>query len=244
VTEALMRNVSTMIQRELGAYFLSPIAYAVMTIFLFSSGLAFGLGTFRPGGEASLRSLFDSWMLLILVFVLPMLTMRLLSEEFRSGTIETLVTVPITEIEIVLGKFLGVLAVYGILLVTLLVYPIVLAVYGPVDVALLVCNFVGLLLLGALYISVGLFFSSCTRHQMIAVLLSFALLALMTFATHGLAQVVGSGWIRVVLQHVSVRSHFHDFVRGLVDVNHVVFFLTTSGLFLFLTVKRLEMRRW
>ena len=115
-----MRNVPTMIHREIGAYFLSPIAYIVMAIFLLSCGLAFGLGTFRPGGEASLRLLFDPWIILVLVFVLPMLTMRLLSEEFRSGTIETLMTTPITELEVVLGKFLGVFVVYLILLATLL----------------------------------------------------------------------------------------------------------------------------
>ena len=78
-----MRNISTMVRRELGAYFLSPIAYAVAAVFLFSTGLAFGLGTFQNGEESSLRSLFEFWVVLILVFVLPMLTMRLLSEEFR-----------------------------------------------------------------------------------------------------------------------------------------------------------------
>ncbi len=239
-----MRNVATMIRRELGAYFLSPIAYALMAIFLFSSGLAFGLGTFRPGGESSLRAMFDPWMAMILVFVLPMLTMRLLSEEFRSGTIETLLTTPITEIEVVLGKFLGALAMYAILVATLLIYPVLLSIYGPVDVFLLVCNGLGLLFLGGLYIAVGLFFSACTKHQIIAVLLSFTMLALMTFASHGLAQVVGAGWTRVVLQHISVRTHFHDFIRGMLDLNHVIFFLSTTGLFLYLTVKRLEMRRW
>jgi ABC-2 type transport system permease protein len=238
-----MSNIATMTRRELGAYFLSPIAYAVSAVFLFSTGLAFGLGTFRNGAEASLRSLIEFWTVLILVFVLPMLTMRLLSEEFRSGTIETLMTVPITETDIVLGKFFGAFVFYLILLAALLLYPIVLAAFGSVDPALLLCNYLGLCLIGALYISVGLFFSSCTRHQIIAVLLSFALLALMTFASQGLAQTV-EGWPRALLQHLSVQAHFTDFVRGLVDLNHVVFFLTTTALFLFLTVKRVEMRRW
>ena len=238
-----MHNITTMVRRELGAYFLSPIAYAVSGVFLFATGLAFALGTFRNGAEASLRSLIEFWTMLILVFVLPMLTMRLLSEEFRSGTIETLMTVPISETEIVMGKFLGATVFYIILLASLLLYPIVLSFFGPVDPALLACNYIGLLLLGALYISVGLFFSACTKHQIIAVLLSFALLALMTFASQGLAQKV-EGWPRALLQHVSVRTHFFDFVRGMVDMNHVVFFLTTTALFLFLTVKRVEMRRW
>lgn len=238
-----MRNVATMVQRELGAYFLSPIAYAVSAVFLFGTGLAFGLGTFHNGAEASLRSLFEFWMMLILVFVLPMLTMRLLSEEFRAGTIETLMTVPITEVEVVLGKFLGALAFFVVLLVTLLLYPILLSMYGPVDGKLLLCNYLGLFLLGALYISVGLFFSACTKHQIISVLLTFALLALATFASHGLAQTV-EGWPRALLQHLSIRTHFFDFVRGMLDVNHVVFFVTTTAFFLFLTVKRVEMRRW
>ena len=239
-----MRKTATMVQRELGAYFLSPIAYAVSAVFLFASGLAFGLGTFRNGAEASLRSLFEFWVLLILVFVLPMLCMRLFSEELRSGTMETLMTVPITEVEIVLGKFFGALVFYVILLATLLLYPILLAIYGPVDLQLLACNYLGLLLLGSLYISVGLFFSACTKHQIVAVLLSFILLALATFASQGLAQVVETGWVRAFLQHLSIRSHFFDFVRGMVDLNHVVFFVTTTALFLFLTVKRVEMRRW
>ncbi len=238
-----MRNVPTMAQRELGAYFLSPIAYAVLAMFLFSSGLAFGLGTFTDGGEASLRTLFEFWVILILVFVLPMLTMRLVSDELRVGTIETLMTAPITEIEVVLGKFLGALVFYLILLAAILIYPLLLQFYGHVDAKLLVCNYLGLLLVGALYIAVGLFFSSCTKHQVIAVLLSFALLALMTFASHALAQKF-EGWPRVFLQQISIRSHFNDFVRGMLDLNHVIFFLTTTAFFLFVTVKRLEMRRW
>lgn len=238
-----MRNIATMTQRELGAYFLSPIAYAVSAVFLFATGLAFGLGTFRNGAEASLRSLFEFWMMLILVFVLPMLCMRLLSEEFRSGSIESLMTAPISEMEVVLGKFFGAFAFYLVLLVALLLYPLLLSLFGPVDGWLLLCNYLGLLLIGALYISVGLFFSACTKHQIVAVLLTFAVLALTTFASHGLAQNV-EGWTRAVLQHLSIRTHFFDFVRGMVDTNHVVFFLTTTGLFLFLTVKRVEMRRW
>ncbi len=238
-----MGNVPAMMRRELGAYFLSPIAYVVLAIFLFTAGLAFGLGTFRAGGEASLRALLEFWIVLILVFVLPMLTMRLLSDEMRTGTIETLMTAPVSEVEIVLGKFLGAFVFYLVLLATLLLYPIILAMFGDLDPALLLCNYLGLLLLGALYISAGLFFSSCTKHQVIAVLLGFAVLALMTFASFALAGKV-EGWPRVLLQHLSIRTHFHDFVRGMVDLNHVVFFLTTTGLFLFLTVKRLEMRRW
>lgn len=240
-----MRNIATMAGRELGAYFLSPIAYTVTAMFLFTAGLAFGLGTFLPGEEASLRMLFERWIILILVVVLPMLTMRLMSEELRSGTIETLLTAPITEVEVVLGKFLGALVFYIMLLASLLLYPVILAMYGDVDLWLLSCNYLGLLLIGALYLSVGLFFSTLSRHQVVGVMFSFALLALMTFAFQALAlREEVQGWLRVVLLQLSILAHFRDFIRGMLDVNHVVFFLTTTGFFLFLTVKLLEVRRW
>jgi len=239
-----MRNILTMMQRELGAYFLSPIAYVVTAVFVFSCGLVFGLGTFQSGAESSLRSLFEFWMVLVLVFVLPMLTMRLFSEELRSGTIETLMTAPISETQIVLGKFLGALVFYVILLGTLFIYPILIYKYGALDPWLLLCNIIGCLFIGALYTSVGLFFSACTRHQIIAVLLSFALLAILTFAAHALATKVEWSAPRVLLQQLAIRTHFDDFVRGMFDLSHVAFFVTTTAAFLFFTVKKLEMRRW
>lgn len=238
-----MRNIVTLTQRELGAFFLSPIAYMVMAIFLFTTGLAFGLGTFQPGAEASLSNLCQFWMPLILLFVLPMLTMRLMSEELSSGTIETLITAPINEVQIVLGKFLGAFVYYLILLASILIYPILLVMYGNVDIQQLISTYFGLLLMGGLFISVGLFFSTCTGHQVIAVLLSCALLALMTFAFSALGQEV-EGWPRTILQHLSIQSHFDDFSRGLIDLNNIVFFLTTTALFLFVSVKALESRRW
>jgi ABC-2 type transport system permease protein len=239
-----MNSILTLMRRELGAYFLSPVAYVVNAIFLFTAGLAFGLGTFRAGGEASLRFLFDPWVLVILMLLVPFLTMRLFSEEMRSGTIETLMTVPISETQVVVGKFLGAYVFYLILLSTILLYPLIMSYFGDLDVLLLLCNYLGLVLLGALYTAVGLFFSSVTRHQLIAVLLSVTLLVIFSLASFELAQVVDAGWTRVILQHFSIRAHFHDFVRGMVDVNHLVFFVTTTFAFLFLTVKKLEMRRW
>lgn len=238
-----MSNVVTMARRDLGAYFHSPIAYAVGAIFLFTTGLAFALGSFQPGAESSLRSLLQFWVILVLLIVLPTLTMRLISEELHSGTIETLMTAPITEAEVILGKFVGAMVFYLALLATLLIYPVLMAMYGDVDLLLLSCNFIGLLFLGGLYVAVGLFFSTVTKHQVIAVLLTWSLLFLMTFASHQLAQQV-EGWPRTVLQHVSVITHFRDFVRGMLDTSHVIFFLSTTGLFLFLSVKMLEVRRW
>ncbi len=239
-----MNTVAALGQRELGAYFLSPIAYVVTAIFLVMTGLAFALGNFVSGGEASLRPLLDGWMVVFLVFLLPMFTMRLMSDELRTGTIETLMTAPVTDTQVILGKFLGAFTFYLVLLATMLVYPFILSIYAhDLDWKLIFCNYLGLILLGALYISAGLFFSSCSKHQVIAVLLTVAVLPLMTLAAEKLAQNI-DGIPRAVLQHLSIYSHYRDFVRGRLELNHVVFFLTSTFFFLFLTVKRLEMRRW
>ncbi len=238
-----MSNVTTMAQRELGAYVFSPIAYVATALFLGTTGLAFGLGVFEPGGEASLRKLLDPWVILILVLVVPLLAMRLMSEEYRSGTIETLLTVPITEAEVIIGKFLGAFAFCLAMLATMLVYPIILSMYGDLDVWLLLCNYLGMALFCGLGLSIGLFFSTCTRHQLLAGMFTLGLLVLGTFAFFELSQLT-QGWVRVVLQQLSIRTHYHDFVRGMVDLNHVMFFVSTTGLFLFFSVKRLEMRRW
>ncbi|MHC4234811.1 MAG: ABC transporter permease [Planctomycetota bacterium] len=238
-----MRNVGTLTQRELSMFFYSPIAYVVIAVFLAVMGMFFISENFQPGGEASLRVTFGNYLPVILVFVVPMLTMRLLSEEFRGGTIETLMTAPVSEVDVVLGKFCGTLVVYLAMLLTTLLHVILVASYGPLDVGLVLCTYVGLVLLGALYVSVGLFFSACTRNQVIAVVCSFVLLALFTFLANYLAH-EQEGTLRVVLQHLSIMAHFQDFTRGLFDANHLMFFVTTTALFLFGSVKVLESRRW
>ncbi len=235
-------RIQPVMQRELNGYFCSPIAYAVITIFLIVLGIFFSSLTFVPGGEASLRRLVDL-MPVILVIFLPILTMRLFAEEFRSGTIETLMTAPVGETDIVLGKFFGALLFYVVMLATTLVYAVIVAAFGSLDVGLLLSTYLGLILLGSLYLSVGLFFSACTRNQIIAVVCSVVLLLIFTFLADFLAM-GRTGWLGLLLHHLSIQQHFHDFTRGLVDTNHVVFFLTSTGLFLFLTIKVLETRRW
>ncbi|MCH7526618.1 MAG: ABC transporter permease subunit [Planctomycetes bacterium] len=238
-----MKNIGTLTQRELSVLFYSPVAYVVIAIFLIVSGIFFGSDNFQPGAEASVRVLFGSYLPLILVFILPMLTMRLLSEEFRSGTIESLMTAPVTETDVIVGKFLGALLFYGVMLATTLIYVVLIALYGPLDKGLVVSTYVGLILLGGLYTAVGLFFSACTRNQVIAVLCSFVLLAVLTFLANWLAG-QQEGTIRVILQQVSIMSHYQDFARGLIDLNHVVYFVSSTALFLFFAVKVLESRRW
>ncbi len=238
-----MRNVGTLTQRELAAQFYSPIAYGVIAIFLLVSAIFFVNDNFLPGKESSVRILLGSYMPLILVFILPMLTMRVLSEEFRSGTIETLMTAPVHDAEVILGKFFGSLLFYLVMLATTLVYPFIVSRFGPLDLGLALCTYLGLLLVGALYIAVGVFFSACTRNQVLAVLCSFVFLAVFTFLANYLAQ-SQEGVVRVLLQHLSIMSHYQDFARGLLDTGHVIFFVSSTALFLFFGAKVLEFRRW
>lgn len=240
-----MRNVAPIMQRELASFFWSPIAYVVLFLFTGICGILFILGSFEPGQESSLRSLLghDFQMPLILMFAIPILTMRLLAEEFRIGTIETLMTAPVSETDVVVGKFMGAFAFYLVLLASTIVFAIIMGVFGRLDWGMLACTYLGLIMLGALLISIGLFFSACTSNQIIAVLSSIVVIAVFTY----LARLIATkfeGLLRLVFHHLSILDHYRDFSRGLLDLNHVIFFLTTTGLFLFLSVKVLETRRW
>lgn len=237
-----MRNVAPLVQRELNTYFFSPIAYAVLTIFLLISGIFFLAMTFTPGAESSLRQLVDI-MPVILVVVLPIVTMRLLSDEFRTGTIETLMTAPVAESDVILGKFFGAVLFYAIMLVSTLIFAVIVASFGRLDWGLLLCSYLGLLLLGSLYIAVGLFFSACTVNQIISAVCSVVVLMVFTFLADYLATTQG-GLFGLILHHLSIQDHYRDFTRGLLDTNHLIFFVTSTGLFLFLGVKVLELRRW
>jgi len=241
-----VRNILAMTQRELSSFFYSPIAYVVLFAFTLMVGLLFVFLTenFTPGGEASLRDTF-TWLPLLLCVTVPVLTMRLMSEEYRSGTIETLMTAPISDAEVVVSKFLGAFLVYAAMLGFTLFYVILLAIYGNPDYGLLCGSYFGLLLIGAMFVAIGLFFSSITRNQIIAALLGAFFLLLITILASILVQSTDvSGTLRTVLLMVSVWDRFHHFNRGLVDLNNLVFFVGGTAFFLFLAVKVVESRRW
>lgn len=241
-----MRNILAMTQRELGAFFYSPIAYVVLFAFTFMVGMLFVFLTdnFTPGSEASLRDTFN-WLPPLLCITVPILTMRLLSDEYRSGTIETLMTAPISDAEVVLGKFLGSFITYAIMLAATLFYVVLLSVFGDPDLGLLLSGYTGLLLIGAMFVAVGLFFSSITRNQIIAALLgAFFLLVLTILAWIIVMYADVRGSFRMILQMVSVMDRFQSFNRGLVDLNNLVFFGGGTAFFLFLAVKVVESRRW
>jgi len=238
----VIRNVVPLTERELSASFLSPIAYIVATVFVVASGHFFLAETLVPGRESSLRALFDS-MAALLVFALPLLTMRVLSEEFAAGTIETLMTAPVTDVEVIVSKFLGVLLFYAALLATTLLHVGLLGYFGGLDTGALLLGYLGMFLLGSMFIAVGVFASALTRYQLLAALIGMGALSLLTFVADQLGRWRGGAW-RTVLGALNVLGRFEEFTKGFFDTGAIVYFLSGTAFFLFLAVKVLESRRW
>jgi len=235
-------NVVTLTRRELQATFFSPIAYVVGAGYLLLSGYFFLHDVLVPGNEASMRPLFDN-MARLLVFAIPLLTMRSLSEELSTGTMETLMTAPVTDAQVILGKFAGIMIFYVVLLVTTLVHAGLLLHYAEMPWQAVAMGYVGLLLLGAAFTAVGLFASTLTRYQILAALIGAGLLSALTFMMDYLGEVGGDAW-RAITSGMNLLGHFDDFSKGIFDTRALVILLSAAVFFLFLAVKVLESRRW
>lgn len=237
-----MGKILTLARKEMAGYFLSPMAYVVGALFLLSSGLYFFHTIFVPGHEASLRPLFDA-MAYLMVAVVPLLTMRLVSEEFRSGTIETLLTAPITDAQVILGKFLGVMGFYLALLAGTLVFLLLMVVFGQPDPGVAFMGYVGMVILGAAFVSVGVFTSTLTPYQLLAAILGISILGAFTLLMQPMVA-YGPEPLNYVAAKLNAMTYYNAFSRGLFDSRGLVFFLSATALFLFLSVKSLESRRW
>jgi gliding motility-associated transport system permease protein len=229
-------------RRELGSYFVSPIAYVAMAIFLIVCGVAFW-PDFQPGQPAEMRHLFDD-MVWVLVAIVPLLCMGLLAQEWATGTIETLMTAPVGETDVVIGKFLGSLGFFLVLLAPTLLYVVLLRMYGRPDYGPIFSGYVGIVLVGALFIAVGLFCSALTRSQVVAAAAAAGILYIITIVPYQVTALatLSPFWRGVADQCVFRR--YADFSKGVIDSGNVIFFVAVTGVFLFLTVKVLESRRW
>ncbi len=237
-----MSRAVVIAKRELSSFFFSPIAYVAMTLFLFTSGLIFW-NDFVPGQPAALRNLFD-WMVWLLVFITPVLCMGLLAQEWTSGTIETLMTAPVDESDVIAGKFLGSFGFFIVLLLPTLFYVLLLKLYSQPDLGPIFSGYLGILLVGALFISIGLFCSSLTRSHVIAAVMAVAILSAITILPWVVSSfaTIPEGFRRVMDQ--TVYRRYTDFSKGIVDFGNLVFFVSSTMVFLFLTTKVLESRRW
>jgi ABC-2 type transport system permease protein len=236
--------MAAIMQRELASLFYSPIAYVVGFIFLMLTGYYFVSETLIPGNEASMRFLFEK-MAAVLVFALPLLTMRSIADEFSSGAIETMMTAPVSDMSVVMGKFMGALLFYLALLATTLPHLVLLGSYAPDVVGSAVFSgYLGMVLLGAMFIAIGIFASSCTRHQLLAATIATAILAVLSFVVDYGAEYCSKMWQRSVCAYLNIFGHFGDFSKGIIDSKSVVFFISGTVFFLFLATKVMESRRW
>jgi ABC-2 type transport system permease protein len=257
-----MRNISAIVERELRAYFNSPIAYVVLTIFIFLSGLFFrsilaqvmqmALMSQMQAQQLGPRPLdmpgiisrgFLSTMSVILLFVMPMLTMGLFSEEKKRGTIELLLTAPLTDLQVVLGKFFAAGAFYLILLLSTWIPMGVLYLYGSPASGPILTAYLGLLLYGLAILAVGLFISTLTENQIIAAILSFGAIMVL-WLVDVVAQNSESATSKGVLTYLSILSHLDDFMKGVLASSNVIFYLSLMLVALFLTYRSIDSLRW
>lgn len=239
-----MSKTAAIARRELGALFYSPIAYVVLGLMALGAALLFVGFTFAPGYPATMRSTF-SGMVWLMVFLAPAVSMRLLAEEYRSGSIEPLMTAPVSDAQVVLGKWLGALGFLAALLIPLLVIIAVMELTASPDYGPVFTGFVGLLLVGGFYLAIGAFASAVTANQIIAFLLTIFIINLFTLLLQYLASApfVSAEWQDALL-YANVNWQFETFNKGLIDVRGLIYFISGTAVFLFLAVKLLESRRW
>jgi ABC-2 type transport system permease protein len=235
-------------KREFRSYFDSPIAYIVICLSFFALGLMFFFlnGGFWQLDRASVARLFESAPMGLSFLVVPVVTMRLLAEERRSGTLEMLITLPVKDSDVVLGKYLGALGLVLVLVLSTLAYPIIMFKWpwnlGPLDAGPVASGYLGMVLFSCAAVAVGLLISALTESQAVAFFITFFVLgALWLFGD--LASKAG-GTLAIVLNYVSFQSRLSNFWRGLVDSRDVVFFLSVTALSLMVAFRALERRKW
>jgi ABC-2 type transport system permease protein len=238
----------TIARRELRSYFDSPLAYVVICLSLLMLGVGVFLwpGRFWQVDRATLSSMFEVIPVGLVVLIVPVVTMRLLAEEKRSGTLEMLITLPVRDSDVILGKFLGAFGLVVVLLAATALYPILMFKLlwhlGPLDGGPVISGYVGLALFGAATVAVGLLISSLTDSQVIAFFITFIVLG-MLYMIGEIAALVPNA-LGNVLHELSFKEHYTSFERGLIDVRDVVFFLSITILALVLAFRALEGRKW
>jgi ABC-type transport system involved in multi-copper enzyme maturation, permease component len=250
-----VRNILAIADKELRSYFASPIAYILIGFFLLPFGAFFylyltafvkqSLQQAQFGGAMNINQQVIRYVLqnasVIILFIMPMITMRTYSEEKRSGTIELLLTSPVTDVEIILGKFFGALGLYAAMLSVTLIYIGILFVYGNPEWRPVVAAYLGLLLMGGTFVSLGLLISSTTSNQIVAGVVTFVVFLLL-WIIGWFADTAGPT-IGPITSWLSITEHFDDFSKGIIDTKHVLYYLSLITFGLFLT-KSVDTERW
>lgn len=237
-----MNPIFTIAKKELRDMFYSPIAYVFTTVFLFLSFWLFFSNLF-PAGQASLRMLFI-WVPILFLLFLPSITMGKWAEEKKTGTQEILLTLPITDLEVILGKFLSSLIFVIFNIVLLLTAWVTVSLYGEVDQGPVLGGAIGLILLASACLSIGLFISSCTENQIIAFILTTVSLFILYLLGEPLVLNYMPEFLKPLLSYSSLSSHFASITRGVIDSRDVLYYLSVTGFFLFLNFLSIESRKW
>lgn len=240
-----MKNIWTLAKRESQTFFDSLTGYMLIIIFLLISGFfTWFYGFLGPdifmGGQADLRPFFTHSLIALLLFV-PAITMRMIAEEKKTGTLEALLTRPVSDGQVVMGKFLACLILIGIALVCTLPYYWIVSLLGPVDHGAVWCGYLGLILLSAAYIGIGLYASSLTSNQVVAFLITL-FVGLVFILVFGMVSSYSSGWISSLFASMSMFAHFQSLARGVLDIRDVVYFLSIAVLGLLMAEAQLLKR--
>ena len=234
-----MRTIWAISKKELRHYFNSPMAYIIIIAFLLVNGWFFGSNLFLVN-QSTLRPYFATVPLLLIFFV-PAFSMRLLAEEKKQGTLELMVTMPISDIEIVLGKFLGAVIFYAATLALTLFYPITVASLGDLDWGPVIGGYLGIFLTGASLVAIGLFASSLTNNQIIAFIISFVI----GFGLFLIGKMLAfsSGGLLRLLDFIGFDTHFNNISKGIIDSRDLLYYASLIFLMLFLTLQNLLNRK-
>jgi len=246
-------------KKEMRLYFGSPVAYVVTAFFLFISALFFTPNFFQFA-DLSMRAAMQAQMppslnatenilrpltynmAVVLLFFMPMLTMRLFAEEKRAGTMELLLTYPLRDGEVLAGKFLAALALYGLILLLTLFYPAAIAWFTRIEWGAVLTGYLGLTLVGATFLSIGIFISSTTENQIVAGFGTFV--ALLALWIVGWFADSAQGLTRTVIQQSAVIEHMDGFAKGVIETKDLVYYVSVIAFALFLTLRSLESKRW
>lgn len=228
------------LKREMSNYFTSPIGYIFLAVFYFFSGMFFT--SVLAANTTDITYVFSS-LFTVLVFIIPLLTMRSMSEEKKQKTDQLLLTAPISLGSLVLGKFLAAFLMYCIAVSVTVVYALILAAFATPEWMVVIGNILGALLLGAALIAIGVFISSLTENQLIAAVGSFAVM-MFILMIDGFASLIPNTFIASIVSTLSFMTRYNNFVTGILNISDLLFFLSFAVVFIYLTVRVLEKRRW
>ena len=243
-----MRKFFAIVRREWLAYFYSPLGYIILAAFWFLNGFIFStiLGFLSQPGARSMQPLGilfnNTFFWIFMIFFIPVITMRLISEERKSGSIETLLTSPVSAATIVLGKFTAAFLFYAVLWAPVVLYALILERFATIDLHIVASSLLAVLLLGAYFLAIGTFASSLSKNQIIAAILSFVLL-IVIFSMGLLQSLANDPKWRDLFGYLNLWDHMDEFARGVVDTRRVVYYLTSAALFLFLAQSSLEVKK-